>query len=492
MNARNIRLSVGQVAWLGLALALCAVLLVVGSGNSAQAGAAPKAVAPAASSPEAITCPAGQCFADVLPDSGFYDNINSLYMDGVISGYQCGGAGEPCDGDNRPYYRPGNNVTRQQMSKFVDLGRRNIADAIGSRLELTNPTDVALVISSTTTNSLDIHNASSEQAVKADCLTPDSNCWAYFSNVPTGDYAGVFIGGRGINAFSADDTFVGIRGESFGTNASGILGHSLGGGSYGLESDSDSYRSTYITRTNPLYFGLEVDAHPDEDNGSDVANFELGVHVVGNLTVEGSKSGYVVDAMQNADSAALEPGDVVVIAGSSAPVLGSIPVVMVKKADTAYDTGVVGVVDQALYVPDATTKAAYEKQENERRAAMSANAGAQSQPQIDANGNKTNPATVDVPPALISDSEGTVHVSQAATVPQGSYVNVVTLGAYKGIKVDASYGAIKAGDLLVSSPHAGYAMKAADRSLSGGATIGKALLDFDSGTGIIPVMVTLK
>jgi hypothetical protein len=77
-------------------------------------------------------------------------------------------------------------------------------------------------------------------------------------------------------------------------------------------------------------------------------------------------------------------------------------------------------------------------------------------------------------------------------VAQGGYTGVVTLGSYKGVKADASFGPIHAGDLLVASPHAGYAMKATDRSLASGATIGKALGNLETGTGLIPVMVTLK
>jgi hypothetical protein len=37
----------------------------------------------------------------------------------VMQGYACGGPGEPCDGANRNYFRPFNNVTRGQTSKIV-------------------------------------------------------------------------------------------------------------------------------------------------------------------------------------------------------------------------------------------------------------------------------------------------------------------------------------------------------------------------------------
>ncbi|MDQ3706454.1 MAG: S-layer homology domain-containing protein [Chloroflexota bacterium] len=58
-------------------------------------------------------------FADVPTDSPFFVWINRLANRGVISGYGCGGAGEPCDAGNLPYFRPGENVTRGQTAKIV-------------------------------------------------------------------------------------------------------------------------------------------------------------------------------------------------------------------------------------------------------------------------------------------------------------------------------------------------------------------------------------
>jgi len=74
-------------------------------------------------------------------------------------------------------------------------------------------------------------------------------------------------------------------------------------------------------------------------------------------------------------------------------------------------------------------------------------------------------------------------------IQPGQYLSIVTLGAYKAIKVDASYGAIQPGDLLVASPNPGYAMKATNPQP--GTIIGKALAPWVSGTGTIPVLVTL-
>lgn len=59
-------------------------------------------------------------------------------------------------------------------------------------------------------------------------------------------------------------------------------------------------------------------------------------------------------------------------------------------------------------------------------------------------------------------------------------------------KVDAHYGAIKIGDLLTTSPTAGHAMKVSTPSKAFGAVIGKALRPFDSGVGMIPVLVALQ
>ena len=47
----------------------------------------------------------------------------------AIAGYACGGAGEPCDPLNRPYFRPGANVTRRQIAK-IDALAAGITDPI--------------------------------------------------------------------------------------------------------------------------------------------------------------------------------------------------------------------------------------------------------------------------------------------------------------------------------------------------------------------------
>jgi hypothetical protein len=466
----NIGFSTRQAAWLGMALALCAVLLFIGgTGNSAQAGVSTPKAAASVLSPN-VTCPAGQCFTDVPPANGFYTNVNALYMDGIIGGYPCGGTGEPCDADNRPYYRPANLVSRQQMSKFVDLGRRNIADAIGTSLYISG-TAVQTLVGATT---------SGGEAVTGYCLTPGNDCWALYGNAASGTYAAVLSGGRGVYNNSQDMGYPGTY-----SYANGAVGGSYGG-------------QFYSTNDN----ALKVDA-PSASNGraqawivGTAANLNAvdidpgALFVNGNLTVTGSKSGFVVDAMQNAGDTPLEPGDVVVMVGQSPAVLGDIPVITVKKATSAYDSSVAGVVDSALYVPDAATRAAYQKQQQDIQAAEAQRRDLMSAAL--ANGTKADLSSVKMPDASITDAQGIPHATNDPSVPTNGYLNVVTLGAYKMVKVDASFGAIHTGDLLTTSSHAGYAMKATDKLQSVGAVIGKAVGSLDSGTGTIAVFVSLK
>ncbi|MBF6612349.1 MAG: S-layer homology domain-containing protein [Chloroflexi bacterium] len=58
-------------------------------------------------------------FTDVPADSTFYPYIECLACRGIISGYECGGPGEPCDANNNGYFRPYNPVTRGQIAKIV-------------------------------------------------------------------------------------------------------------------------------------------------------------------------------------------------------------------------------------------------------------------------------------------------------------------------------------------------------------------------------------
>jgi hypothetical protein len=73
----------------------------------------------------------GPHFADVAQGSTFYDYIETAYHHSIISGYPCGGIGEPCGPGNLPYFRPASNVTRGQAMKIVVGGRGWTIDVTG-------------------------------------------------------------------------------------------------------------------------------------------------------------------------------------------------------------------------------------------------------------------------------------------------------------------------------------------------------------------------
>jgi aldose sugar dehydrogenase len=83
---------------------------------NATRGQISKIVSNAAGFSEGVS---GQTYHDVSPDNPFYLWIERLSGRGIMSGYGCGGPGEPCDPENRPYFRWANNATRGQTSKIV-------------------------------------------------------------------------------------------------------------------------------------------------------------------------------------------------------------------------------------------------------------------------------------------------------------------------------------------------------------------------------------
>ncbi|HEX9987495.1 MAG TPA: S-layer homology domain-containing protein, partial [Chloroflexia bacterium] len=77
--------------------------------------------------------PTQQTFEDVDPTTNvFWVYIERMAQHGYIVGYQCGGPGEDCMPGNRPYFRWGNNITRNQLSKILVLS---------NQYDLTSPSD---------------------------------------------------------------------------------------------------------------------------------------------------------------------------------------------------------------------------------------------------------------------------------------------------------------------------------------------------------------
>ena len=85
--------------------------------------------------------PGPQKYEDVPPNSPFYQWINRLSNENVMGGYPCGGPGEPCGNGNRPYFRPGANATRGQMSKIVSNAAGFDDPATGQSFEDLPPSD---------------------------------------------------------------------------------------------------------------------------------------------------------------------------------------------------------------------------------------------------------------------------------------------------------------------------------------------------------------
>jgi hypothetical protein len=89
-------------------------------GNGATRGQLTKIVSEAASFVDDVP-PTQYTFADVQYGSTFWLYVERLLLNrpGAMGGYVCGGPGEPCDAQNRPYFRPNNPLTRGQTAKIV-------------------------------------------------------------------------------------------------------------------------------------------------------------------------------------------------------------------------------------------------------------------------------------------------------------------------------------------------------------------------------------
>jgi hypothetical protein len=84
--------------------------------NHATRGQIAKIVSNAAGFNEPVE---GYTFQDVPTGQTFYVWVQRLASRGVMGGYPCGGPGEPCGSQNRPYFRWYNDATRGQVSKIT-------------------------------------------------------------------------------------------------------------------------------------------------------------------------------------------------------------------------------------------------------------------------------------------------------------------------------------------------------------------------------------
>jgi hypothetical protein len=85
--------------------------------NNVTRGQLSKIVSQAAEYQDSVN---GQTFQDVPEGSTYWLWIERMALHGVMSGYRCGGPGEPCvPPANLPYFRPNNTATRGQLTKTV-------------------------------------------------------------------------------------------------------------------------------------------------------------------------------------------------------------------------------------------------------------------------------------------------------------------------------------------------------------------------------------
>lgn len=248
LNILNILNSVrhsiaGNKTAVSLIFASVLALALLGFYQPAVAGQAGQSDPAAPSAPQA-TCPAGgQCFTDVPPGSPFYEFANNLYMQDIVTGYACGGPGEPCDAQNRPYYRPGNAVTRAQMTKFVDLARKQPGIAVRTTSNAT-PGDLAPLSSWT--------HLYDSVAISATQTNISSTMPAVFgATLSRGTPVFIFrTGGVGVKGVISDTnpgTFsAGVLGQNMGTGGAGIGVHgSHGGTGWGVYGFSPAGRGVY-------------------------------------------------------------------------------------------------------------------------------------------------------------------------------------------------------------------------------------------------------
>lgn len=233
------------------------------------------------------------------------------------------------------------------------------------------------------------------------------------------------------------------------------------------------------------------------------------LHATGNITAGGSKTGYVTDRFLNQTGDAVEQGDVVVLRQRAAEIhVGeddNIPVPEVDLTTKAYDQRVCGIVSEVLIEEEETTP---QGEQETDAGEPGAGPGARGAGAEGAAAEAGNPATRrprgaarsargprvgrDGVKRLQIFSAEQIKTLDKKRVGPGQFGHMVTLGCFAHCKVDASFGAIRVGDLLTTSPTKGHAQKVDDREKALGAIIGKALGELRSGQGKIPVLLMLQ
>jgi hypothetical protein len=255
--------------------------------------------------------------------------------------------------------------------------------------------------------------------------------------------------GDGIRGYSGStvNNYAGVYaynggGTAGGAGGSGVYAFSKNG--YGGYFESQNYRGLYA-KGNSAWYAAYIE-NPLGSTG-------VGLYVNGTLWVTGAKTGYLTDVALYDGSEPLETGEVVAINGVASPLAGEIPVIRVRKVTAENASAVVGVVDQGVTM---------QKGSNDTSA---------------------------IPGVVGHDAT----IANNTAIKTGEYLLIVTMGSYKGVKVDATGASVHAGDALVAGGNSGRAGVAATASTAMPNTIvGKALGELKTGIGLVPVMVSIR
>ncbi len=260
---------------------------------------------------------------------------------------------------------------------------------------------------------------------------------------------------------SDDEAIAGVRGENDSGGGAGVVGYKDGTTGVGVRGMNDGDTGSGVWGESTEYYGLfgESTNHRGVYGRTARSDNNYGLYTPDNLwSLNFNLAGAIMYLAQNGGPEALEPGDVVVFSGLSAP-LGEdgVTVAQVRRADGANSTAVAGVVYSRFNI-DAVFG-----------------------PEEEAGG---------------ANSRQGIEVTPEGPVPAGEYLLIVVQGPAL-VRASALNGAIRPGDLLASAP-AGLAAHAGEVEVNGvsfalpGSILGKALEPLADGEGMIRIFVTLK
>lgn len=207
MTGKRNTSGMGKTALLNLTVILTLAILAIWLFPGGVGAAATNEVRPDAPT-------ATQDFQDIPTTDPFYSFLHNIGPNAaqIVGGYTCGGTEEPCvPPNNLPYYRPGSAVTRLQMSKFVDLARKQPG------INITTTTSLLPLYSGT--------SAANGIGVKGE--SPSGTGVYGLSNTGDGVY-GISTSGAGVRGLSTNGA--GVAGSSGHSTGYGVYGENTAGG----------------------------------------------------------------------------------------------------------------------------------------------------------------------------------------------------------------------------------------------------------------------